>query len=208
MRPISDPLSAINCTGAPPPAMPSTFTRRSTSGRVATPNMRVTRVMWTKTTRRRRSRSWTLSATNVGTTSGTTDAQDGTEKDFPLLKPNFSVVSFKYTHDIYPNYCLYGTSFDLRTFFCKQVTASREVVLSDKVTDLQSYRLTKVPMNVFFLNIKSQQMQFWDKRVGFCDLYWCDSFSIKGRWSCGCQILPTLVDADVYVDGEYVWILT
>merc|ERR1712029_102664 len=36
---------------------PSTFTRRSTSGRVATPNMRVTRVMWTKTTRRRRSRS-------------------------------------------------------------------------------------------------------------------------------------------------------
>ena len=104
MRPISDPLSAINCTGAPPPAMPSTFTRRSTSGRVATPNMRVTRVMWTKTTRRRRSRSWTLSATNVGTTSGTTDAQDGTEKDFPLLKPNFSVVSFKYTHDIYPNY--------------------------------------------------------------------------------------------------------
>ena len=113
MRPISDPLSAINCTGAPPPAMPSTFTRRSTSGRVATPNMRVTRVMWTETTRRRRSRSWTLSATNVGTTSGTTDAQDGTEKDFPLLKPNFSVVSFKYTHDIYPNYfcfcCFWGS---------------------------------------------------------------------------------------------------
>ena len=50
-------------------------------------------------------------------------------------------------------------------------------------------------------------MQFWDKTVFFNDLA-IDAIpflsTADGHWSCSRTILPTLVDADVDVDGGNV----